>query len=314
MQNIDVSIIIVNFKTSELVFDCLRSINNFTNGIAFEVIVVDNSEDEKEFSKLLALRSSFSFSIKILKPQKNLGFGTANNLGAKESKGTYVLFLNSDTVLLNNAIKQMIDTERRTINVGILGANLFQGNGKPSYSYSPYKISQRMPIKMVSIFAWAHSKIRHRNPFFNYSNHPLAVKGYITGACMLIKKDLFFKIGPFDERIFMYSEDLLLSYRFQKAGYKLINDPAAKIIHYEGGSSTKEISDTKAGFMADGAAIFAGEAFGLTRRFQYLKTLARSESILAFRSKIRHKILEYKNCMKLRKYYLKKSSILKVVK
>ena len=129
---IDVSIIIVNYNTCELTKQCIDSVFKKTSGISFEVIVVDN--DSKDDSiKVLSQDSRVNF----IESGANLGFGRANNLGIKHSRGKYVFFLNSDTILLNNAVKMLFDfmDAHKELNVGALGTILLDGNHNRTHSY-----------------------------------------------------------------------------------------------------------------------------------------------------------------------------------
>ena len=124
---IDVSIIIVNYNTCELTKQCIDSVFEKTSGISFEVIVVDN--DSKDDSiKVLSQDSRVNF----IESGANLGFGRANNLGIKHSTGKYVFFLNSDTLLLNNAVKKFWDfaTTHSSFAIGALGCQLVDENNQ----------------------------------------------------------------------------------------------------------------------------------------------------------------------------------------
>ena len=134
-NSLDVSIIIVNYNTKELIFNCLESIFSHTNGITFEVIVSDNGSSDgsiemlkKDFPKVILIENG-----------KNLGFGSANNKALEIAKGKYVFYLNSDTILLNNAVKIFFDyfESHAELNIGGLGCNLQDKNGNITYSAGP---------------------------------------------------------------------------------------------------------------------------------------------------------------------------------
>lgn len=228
-----VSIIIVNYNTSDLLKACLESIYNKTKDIAFEIIVVDNAsvDDSEEM-----IKKHFEDVI-FIQSGDNIGFGKANNLGVKYSTGKFVFFLNSDTLLVNNAIKILSDYLIQNPKVAICGANLYDINSNPAMSFS-----QTVPGLLSEIdyfFGRIFVKLYYRgNIDFNYTNSPLIINGFISGADMLVRKDVLDQVGLFDPDFFMYFEETELTWRIRKAGYLVVSVPEAKIIHLEGASET----------------------------------------------------------------------------
>ena len=133
-----VSVIIVNYNTKELTKQAIRSVFDKTEGVEYEIIVVDN--DSKDGS-VEELKKTFQDKITVIESKENLGFGRANNLGIKQSKGKYVFLLNSDTELINNAIKIFYDYMEQNMQVGVCGGNLYNKNNEPATSYCMYKKS-----------------------------------------------------------------------------------------------------------------------------------------------------------------------------
>jgi GT2 family glycosyltransferase len=217
----DVSIIIVNYNTKALIKQCLLSVFEKTQDVEFEVIVVDNASLD---GSQTMLRSEFPKVILIESPE-NLGFGRANNLGAKQAKGKYLFLLNSDTFLLNNAIKIFANFLDNNSKCGICGGNLFDANKKPVLSYRI----------LPSIWLELRILLHLPDEQFNKSKEPKQV-GYITGADLMIRNDLFNKLNGFDADFFMYYEETELTFRAKKAGYSAYNVPQAEIIHLEGAS------------------------------------------------------------------------------
>ncbi|GHV72145.1 glycosyl transferase [Spirochaetia bacterium] len=229
----DVSIIIVNYNTKQLLYNCLMSIYEQTKDIDFEIIVSDNGSIDGSNEMI---HMDFPHVI-LIKNNSNLGFGTANNIGAKAAKGKYLFFLNSDTIILNNAIKVLVDYLESNAKAGVCGGNLFDENKKPTFSYEMFLPSV---IREINIFLkLAIEKILFReNSRFNHTNNPKKV-GYISGADLLIRTDLFRRLNGFDPDFFMYYEETELTYRVKKVGYKVYNIPQAHILHLEG----KSLSD-----------------------------------------------------------------------
>lgn len=235
-NKIAVSVIIVSYNTKYLTKNSIQSIFDKTDGVEYEIIVVDN--DSKDGS-VEELTKTFQDKIIIVESKENLGFGRANNLGIKQSKGEYVFLLNSDTKLINNVIKIFYDYMEQNKQVGVCGGNLYNKNNEPATSYCKYGksvisyIYWRI-IQIVSkFFAIFNKKKFYCN--FNYSNKVKDV-GFISGADMFIRKSALEKSGLFDENIFMYGEDVDLNFRIRDCGYLISSIPQAQILHLENAS------------------------------------------------------------------------------
>lgn len=245
----DISIIFINYKTAEMTNNAINSVIEKSKGFEYEIIVVDNSNDDSEFAKL---KSVVGIKAKLVQANGNLGFGKGNNLGVENSCGEYLLFLNTDTLLVNNAIFEMYQFLKNNENVGAVGPNLYTKDMKPNHSFINYEINIKNQSKQNSFFSILSRKLFGRKDF-NFKDKPQKVLGYICGAGLMIKRTCFEEIGGFDKDIFMYGEDTLLCNQVQKVCKKeLYNVPSAKIIHFEGGSINKEVSETHARMVVDG--------------------------------------------------------------
>lgn len=225
MNKIEVSIVIVNFNTKLLLNDCLVSIYECIRNIDFEVIIVDNAsvDGSEDF-----IKQKFPL-VRWINSGGNLGFGRANNIGAKYAKGKYLFFLNSDTILLNDAVSMFYDymeSNMQKESIGLIGSYLLDKDGNNNFSYSDFPSPE-------SEFNYLWRKFRQKD--YDVSDSNIDVDS-ISGANMFIPRDLFLKIGGFDSNIFMYYEETDLQYRLAKFGLKrrLIKGP--RIIHLEGGS------------------------------------------------------------------------------
>jgi len=227
----DVSIIIVNYNTRNLLEDCLASIYAKVRDLSYEIIVVDN--DSSDGSQEM-LRTRYQ-NVTLIASDSNLGFGKANNLGAASAKGEFLLLLNSDTILINNAVKILYDYMAAHSNIAICGGNLYTEDMKPATSFS-----QTMPGIAADIdylCGGFFSKLKYgRNLNFNYLNEPLKIDGYISGADLMIRKSVFDSTKGFDPDFFMYYEETELTYRVKKMSHDVVSVPGAKIIHLEGAS------------------------------------------------------------------------------
>lgn len=227
----DVSVVIVNYNTYQLLEACIKSVINSTKGVDYELIVVDNHSDSELSFKL---DRAFPNQVLTLQLTENLGFGRANNEGIKHATGKYVLCLNPDTLLINNAIGLLCDYMNHHPAVGICGGNLYDAHMNPTHSYRMALPSFWWEIDFHLGYFFG-KLIWGKNLEFNYSDRPRSV-GYITGADMMIRKEILDITGGFSIRFFMYFEECELTYRIKKLGYKVFSVPEAKIQHLEGKS------------------------------------------------------------------------------
>ncbi len=226
-----VSIIIVNYNTEKLLEDCILSVKEKTNNLDYEIIVIDN--DSKKYS-LDYLINSFP-DVRFELTGTNRGFGSANNTGAKMAKGKYLLFLNPDTLLINNAIHILYQYMESHPEAGACGGNMYKGDMTPASSYydTDFLLYEYKIVFNVN-----------RPTGFNRTGQPKAV-GVIVGADLMVRKDIFEKVGAFDEDFFMYFEEAELCKRIEKSGYKIMSVPQAEIIHLQGGSAENKNQELK---------------------------------------------------------------------
>lgn len=235
----DVSVIIVNYNTLKMTSECIDSIIQKTRDLTYEIILVDNASTDGS-------REFFEKDNRIIYVynKTNLGFGSANNIGIKIAKGKFIFFLNSDTLLLNNAIKHFVEFESKNNNNLALGGWLLNSYMEISHSYGSF-ITLRGELQTALRVFTDRIPFLNKNKFDNekYSDAPLKVD-YITGADLFVPKEILDKVGLFDEDFFMYCEETDLQKRMQIAGYNrmLINDP--RIQHLEQGSQ-------KSGFISN---------------------------------------------------------------
>lgn len=229
----DVSIIIVNYHTSQLINCCINSIIKLTERIEYEIIVVDNFSEPDLEEKLI-----HSDQIKIIKLNRNLGFGLANNEGFKYATGKYLFFLNPDTLLINNAIHILFTSLESHPKIGICGGNLFDEFYQPALSFK--RILPGFLNELNELFFEIPQRLVCKNRFFNHSDRIINV-GYITGADLMIRYDVFKKLNGFSSCFFMYYEETDLCARVLRDGYGIISVPQAKIQHLEGKSFNNSI-------------------------------------------------------------------------
>ncbi len=232
------SVIIVNYNVKYFLEVCLHSVLRAAEGIEAEVIVVDNNSTD---SSCALVRERFP-NVVLIENKDNKGFSKANNQGVAVAKGEYILFLNPDTVMPEDFFKKTIAYMDAHPEAGAVGPRLIDGTG----SFAP-DAKKSFPSLSVAIFKTTGiNKLFSKSPFFNkyYAVHvgerETAPVDVLSGCCMLVRRKAMEEAGgAFDEDYFMYCEDVDLSYRIEKAGYKNIYFPEADLIHYKGESTRK---------------------------------------------------------------------------
>ena len=226
----DVSVIIVNYNTKELTLNCVNSVYEKSTGIIFEIIIVDNAS--KDGSKELFENDS---RIKYIYLPKNIGFGRANNFGYKYAKGKYIFCLNSDTILINNAILLFYEKmENSSSNIGCMGTILKDKNLNEMHSYGKF------PTVMGNLWWRLGNQCVWKDPIYmRNENTDFFAVDYVTGADLFIRKSTINECGFFDEDFFLYFEETEMQWRFVNNGFKNYIYSIPQIIHLEGGSAPK---------------------------------------------------------------------------
>ena len=267
------TVIIVNYNVEYFLEQCLRSVEIAIKNIDAEVFVVDNNSVD---GSLKMLNEKFSW-VKLIANKDNLGFSKANNQAIAFAKGEYVLLLNPDTVVENDTFTKVIDYMDNHSDAGGLGVKMIDGKG----NFLP-ESKRGLPTPEVAFYKiFGLSKIfpdskrfgkYHLSYLDNNQIHEIEI---LAGAFMLMRKSVLDKIGFLDEDFFMYGEDIDLSYRIIKAGYKNIYYPETRIIHYKG-ESTKKSSVNYVFIFYNAMIIFARKHFSQknAKLFSFLINIA----------------------------------------
>lgn len=225
MDQVLVSIIIVNYNTKIYITDCIQSIYKNIQTVPFEILVVDNNSSDGSESYI---REMFP-KVRLILLDKNMGFGTANNAGVKEAKGKYVFLLNSDTIITKDILTPLISfyEKHREQKIGALGTLLISREHEILHSFGnfPNLLLSRTkepdkPKILLSILEHYYSKV-----------------DVVVGADLFMARNTYLQFTGFDERIFLYEEELEFQYRMQLEGYASIVINEQGIIHLEGKSS-----------------------------------------------------------------------------
>ncbi len=231
------SIIIINYNVKYFLEQCLCSVQKATRNLAAEIFVIDNnsSDGSQEF-----LQPRFR-GIHFCRNSENVGFAKASNQALKAARGQYILFLNPDTIVPEDCFEKCISFFENHPGGGAIGIRMLDGTGKflkeskrsfPSPLTSFFKLLGLARLFPKSVF---FSKY-HLGHLDAYEDHEVDV---LAGAFMMVKKEVLDKVGAFDENFFMYGEDIDLSYRIQKAGFKNYFFAGSSIIHFKGESTKK---------------------------------------------------------------------------
>lgn len=227
----DLSIIVVNWNTRQMLANCLASIEATLQGFAHEVIVVDNGSID---GSQAMLKARFP-RVRLIQNEENVGFARANNQALAVSAGTYALLLNSDALLSANAAKAMLDLAKAKPRAGIVGAQLLNEDGTFQASHTPFP-SLRQEFMTLSGLGRLFCSGWYPSREAEEDKGPQLVD-YVEGASLLVRREAFEDVGGMDEHYFMYSEEVDWCYAMKERGWEIWYHPAAKVIHLGGGSS-----------------------------------------------------------------------------
>ncbi len=267
------SVIIVNYNIKYFLEQCLYSVRKACKGIESEIFVVDNNSVD---GSVKMTREKFP-EVTVIANNENKGFSKANNQAIKKAKGEYILLLNPDTVVEDDTFKKPISFMDEHSEAGGLGVKMIDGKGKflpeskrgfPSPATAFYKI-----FGLSAIFPRSKTFGKYHLGYLDKDEiHEVDV---LAGAFMMLRKKVLEKIGLLDEAFFMYGEDIDISYRIIKAGYKNYYYPETRIIHYKG-ECTKKSSINYVFIFYNAMVIFAKKHFSPknARMFSFLINIA----------------------------------------
>ena len=234
LANTKLSLIAVTYNSNETIIKLLNSVK-FIKNIIKEIIIIDNNSiffDKNNIQKISPI-------IKIIQNKKNLGFAKAVNQGIKISKSNYLLLLNPDTYLIDNSIIETFKKILKDKTIGVIGGKILNEAGKNSYT------ANSKPTFLTGLFEFTNLKKifpnnKYTNKFWieknNLINQPMDVCS-LCGAYLIFKKKINNKLNLFNEKYFLYLEDIDFGIKNINQGYKVIFDPNSKIIHIGGYSS-----------------------------------------------------------------------------
>lgn len=238
----DVSIVILNYNAGYFLDLCLSSVERAIKKVDGEVIIVDNCSTDHSFLRNSKNYSQFTF----INNETNLGFAKGNNVAIPKCKGDYVLFLNPDTLISEDCLINTLTYSKKNPEIGLIGVRMIDGAGnflpESKRSIPTPGVSLRKMIGTHKIFPkskyWSSYYSAHIN------EHSVAETEVLSGAFFWVKKEAGDKVGWWDDRYFMYAEDIDFSWSVAKAGFKTVYKGDETIVHFKGESTSPE--NTKA--------------------------------------------------------------------
>jgi len=268
------SIIILSYNTKDLTLQCIASVirqcKKELEDKIVDIIVVDNASSDGSPSEISRLRQDFGgqANLKLIENKENVGFAKGCNIGVREAKGKYLLFLNSDTKAEDRGFLKMVeflDTHER---VGILGGKLLDPNGSPQSSAGKFYTLPNFLLMIIGgeRFGWLRS-----------SPKKITRVEWVSGACMMVAKKTFETLHGFDEHFFMYMEDMELCFRAANSDFSTYFFPDVKLIHQALGSSNRAFAVRS---IREGILYFYKKHESYWQYF-IVKTLLAAKSIIA---------------------------------
>lgn len=233
----DISIIIVNYNVYDDVKNALDSISKILKDVTFELILIDNNSADKSIHEAANEYSKVNY----IQLDENLGFGRANNIGVQNAKGKFILFLNPDTLLVENFITPIIRFIDSNQDAAACAPMLVYENGKYQSS-SGFSMGFLYEFLEATLLIELYRKyVKSKYEALKYTNRPVKA-GWVSGACFIIKKSVFDEVGGFTEDYFLNYEDIDLCRKLEDNGYSNFYFPQYKSIHLDHKSFNKNYS------------------------------------------------------------------------
>ena len=227
------SIIIVSWNTAQFLENCLVSILANTPTSSCEIWVVDNASTD---DSPRMVREMFP-QVHLIENQENVGFARANNQAIQRCAGKYILLLNPDTLVTYGALQALVEFLDKHLEAGAAGARILNPDGSLQISSHPRPTLSR---ELWRLFHLDSLSPYGEYPMTKWETNRVYEVDALMGSCLLLRKEVLAQVGFLDEDYFMYSEEVDLCYKIQRAGWRLLWVPQAKVVHF-GGQSTKQV-------------------------------------------------------------------------
>jgi GT2 family glycosyltransferase len=236
-SDVEICVVIVNYRTPGMVIDCLETLVPQLEGLAARVVIVDNASPDDSLSRIgrwLEANCPGDL-VELLASRENGGFAAGNNLGITSCVARYYLLLNSDTLVCDGAIAAMLATMRSDSTLGLLSPRLQWPDGTPQESC--FRFHRPMSELVATAGTGVVTKVLERYRVPIDVSESQSRPEWTSFACVLIRREVFEAVGLLDEGFFMYYEDVEFAHRAARAGWPVLHDPTAKVVHLRGGSS-----------------------------------------------------------------------------
>lgn len=235
-NNLELSIIIVNWNAKEFLMECLGSLSEEISNPNFEVIVVDNASTDGS-PELLQARFP---NVKLIRNDSNLGFAKANNIGISQSKGKYVCLINSDIIVLRDCLRYMINFMDKHNEIAVLGPKIHNPDRTLQRSCKSFPTLWNVFCRALALDTFMpRSRLFGGRLMTYWAHNSIRSVEVISGCFLMVRREALNKVGLLDERFFFYGEDIDWCKRFREAGWDVVFFPDAEAIHYGGASSSR---------------------------------------------------------------------------
>jgi GT2 family glycosyltransferase len=233
---VDLSVVIVNWNCSAYTRACAASLLDTMHGLEYEIVVVDNASSDDSAEVLARCHPR----VRLVISPCNGGFARGNNLGVQVAAGRHLLFLNPDTLVLDDAVRRMLAALRSSPDIGAVGCRLLNADRTLQAT-----CVQRFPTILNQVLDADCLKRRYPSlrlwgaaPLFTPATSPVDVE-MVSGACLMTSRAVFERVGGFSTEYFLYAEDVDLCWKIRRTGLRVCHVPDAEVVHYGGGSSAK---------------------------------------------------------------------------
>ena len=225
----DLSIILVNYHHGHMLDNCLESVYRTIEKIQFEVILVDNSSKDDGLESILKRYTK----IQLINNSKNVGFARANNQGAKIASGDFLLFMNPDTTMIEDAVESMLDYIRSDSSIGILSPKVLNPDQTTQFSCRKFPTVWSGLFNRYSLMTRLFPNNRYSRDYLmlDYDHNSIRSVDWVSGCCMMLSELTLKKANGFDENYFLFIEDVDLCQVIKKQGLRVVYFPNAKVFH-----------------------------------------------------------------------------------
>lgn len=237
---LDLSIVIVSWNVREILRDCLNSIQNTVHNLTYEVIVVDSASSDQSVEMIQA---SFP-RVKVMAQTENVGFTRGNNIGLATATGRHLFLLNPDTIVLDDAIEQMVAYLDQNPSVGIIGSHTLNADRTHQSTRRRFPTFTTALFESTWLQPYAPQAILNHFYARDIPDDAIAPVDWVQGSALMAKRQVYEQIGGLDTNFVMFSEEIDWCKRAKDAGWEVIYHGGAKIIHL-GGQSTAQIAAQK---------------------------------------------------------------------